>query len=299
MWQAPKHLKKGDTIGIVSTARKISLSELSLAINVFEEWGLNVKVGKTIGAEFHQFAGEDEVRAADFNEMLSDNSIKAIICARGGYGTARIINKIDFSSLKKNPKWICGFSDVTVLHNALHNIGLQSIHSVMPVQVPTTSNSSMETFRKALFGEKLSYEWSSHSLNKGGKAESVILGGNLSIIYSLGGTKYDTSTKEKILFIEDLDEYLYHIDRMMYNLKLSDKLFQLKALVVGGMNDMNDNKIPFGFEAEEIISLACKDYHFPICFGFSAGHISENNTIVFGAKVQLEVNDENSRLNFI
>lgn len=299
MWQAPEHLKKGDTIGIVSTARKISLEDLSVAINVFESWGLNVKTGKTIGAEFHQFAGKDELRANDFNEMLSDNSVKAIICARGGYGTARIINQIDFSSLKRNPKWICGFSDVTVLHNALHNIGIQSIHSVMPVQAPNTDTSSLETLRKALFGEPLSYEWNHHSLNKIGKTEFVIMGGNLSIIYSLGGTKYDVSTKEKILFIEDLDEYLYHIDRMMYNLKLSDKLSKLKALLVGGMNDMNDNKIPFGFEAEEIISLACKEYNFPISFGFPAGHISENNAIIFGSKVRLEVNDENSKLSFI
>ena len=299
MWQAPEHLKKGDTIGIVSTARKISLEELSVAIHVFEGWGLNVKIGKTIGAEFHQFAGEDKLRATDFNEMLSDNSVKAIICARGGYGTARVIEQIDFSYLKRNPKWICGFSDVTVLHNALHNVGIQSIHSVMPVQAPTTTPSSLESLRKALFGEPLNYEWNHHSLNKIGKAESVIVGGNLSIIYSLGGTKYDISTKEKILFFEDLDEYLYHIDRMMYNLKLSDKLTQLKALVVGGMNDMNDNKIPFGFDAEVIISLACKEYNFPISFGFPAGHISENNAIIFGSKVQLEVNSENSKLRFI
>jgi len=291
---SPQYLKKGDTIGIVSTARKISGEEISTAVKIFEEWGLKVEPGKNLFSEHHQFAGTDSQRLIDFQQMLDNPGIKAIVCARGGYGTVKIIDNIDFSEFSKNPKWIAGFSDVTVLHSHIHtNLGIETIHSAMPVNfnnIPEDSQ-SITTLKNALFGEGLSYNINPHPFNRRGQATAMLTGGNLSILYSLCGSISDIDTKGKILFIEDLDEYLYHIDRMMMNLKRSGKLENLAGLIVGSMSEMNDNTTPYGQTAYEIIKECVEEYDYPLCFGFPAGHIKDNRTLIFGKKIHLIIED--------
>jgi muramoyltetrapeptide carboxypeptidase len=286
--KTPSYLKKGDKIGIIASARKISKEEVQPAVDILNAWGLEVVLGTNVFKEDHQFSGTDKERAEDLQAMLDDVEIKAVISARGGYGTIRIIDKIDFSRFRKEPKWLIGYSDITVLHSHIYNFGIETLHATMPINFMKNTEAT-ETLRKALFGEKLSYEAALHSLNRNGKAEAELVGGNLSLLYALTGSASDIDTKGKILFIEDLDEYLYHIDRMMISLKRSGKLGQLAGLIVGGMSDMKDNAVPFGKNAEEIIMDAVKEYNYPVCFNFPAGHIDRNLAMVFGRKVKLEV----------
>ena len=285
----PKKLKIGDKIGIVSTARKITLEELSPAIKLLESWGFEVVFGANLFEENNQFSGTAEQRTADLQSMIDNDAIKAILCARGGYGTVQIIDKIDFSSLKKTPKWIIGYSDVTVLHSHLNNLGIASLHATMPINFANNSNESLQSLKNSLFGKSNRIERKSHAFNRLGQVDAEIVGGNLSILYSLLGSNSDIDTEGKILFIEDLDEYLYHIDRMMMNLKRNGKLAKLKALIVGGMNDMNDNEIHFGKSVEEIILEHTKKYDYLICFGFPAGHINDNRCIKLGVKSVLKI----------
>lgn len=294
----PDYLKKGDTIGVAATARKVSFQELQPAINLFEKWGLKVKLGKNLFNIHNQFSGTDNERASDLQQLLDDNEVKAIIGARGGYGTMRIIDKIDFTAFKKNPKWITGYSDVTALHShVIQNYKAAVIHGPMAFNV-THNETASESLRKALFGELFDHSFPSHPLNKIGSSEGVLVGGNLSIIYAIVGSKSDINTDGKILFIEDLDEYLYHIDRMMISLKRAGKLDKLKGLVVGGMSDMKDNAIGFGKSVEEIILDAVKEYDYPVCFNFNAGHIEGNNALYLGRKIKLEV-AERSRIKYL
>jgi muramoyltetrapeptide carboxypeptidase len=286
----PPHLTKGDKIAIIACAGKISKEKVQPAIDILKSWGLQVVIGKNIYQSNHQFAGTDEERTEDLQTMLNDDSVKAIISARGGYGTVRIIDKINFKKFQKKPKWLIGYSDITVLHSHFHNMGIETLHATMPINFDKNKEAT-ESLRKLLFGEKLSYEIKSTKLNRSGKANAQLVGGNLSLIYALAGSKSDISTKGKILFIEDLDEYLYHIDRMMMNLKRSGKLKHLKGLIVGGMTDMKDNNSPFGKTAEEIIIDAVKEYTYPVCFNFPAGHIDKNLALVFGKKIKLNVGE--------
>lgn len=295
---SPKYLKENDTVAIVSTARKISLEEITAAINLLKSWNLKVKIGKTIGLEENQFAGSDEERTKDFQDMLDDDDIQAIWCARGGYGTVRIVDDLDFAKFIENPKWIIGYSDVTVLHNHINNLGFESLHATMPINVPKNSDDSLQSLKDALFGKGISYKIKPNRLNKKGTTKGVLIGGNLSMLYSLLGSKTAINTKGNILFIEDLDEYLYHVDRMMQNLKRNGYFDGLKGLIVGGMSEMNDNTIPFGKTAEEIIFDVCKDYDFPICFGFPAGHLDDNRALVFGRTVKLTVGSKQSSVKF-
>lgn len=294
----PPNLKKGDKIGIAAPARKISKEELQYALDLFTGWGLEIVFGKNLFNEDHQFSGTDEQRSSDLQSMLDDSSIKAIISARGGYGTIRIIDKLDFTEFRKHPKWMIGYSDMTVLHSHIHNFGIETLHATMPINF-SKNKEATETLRKVLFGEKLFSEFGSHPLNRKGSAEGELVGGNLSLLYALTGSISDVDTKGKILFIEDLDEYLYHIDRMMINLKRSGRLENLKGLIVGGMTDMKDNTIPFGKTAEEIILDAVQEYEYPVCFNFPAGHIDRNLGLVFGRKVKLEVKENKCELIFI
>ena len=294
----PSKLTRGDKIGIISTARKISLEELSPAINTLESWGLEVVLAENLFEEDNQFAGAVKQRTTDLQSMINNDKIKAILCARGGYGTVQIIDNIDFTNLKKNPKWIVGYSDVTVLHSHLHNLGVASMHATMPINFATNTKDALKSLKKSLFREGTIVECDPHPFNKKGRIEAEIVGGNLSILYSLLGSDSDIDTDVKILFMEDLDEYLYHIDRMIMNLKRNGKFENLKALIIGGMSDMNDNDIPFGKTAEQIILEHTKDYDFPICFGFPAGHINDNSTIVFGVKSLLEISAKKVRLTY-
>ena len=286
----PEKLVVGDKIGIISTARKITREELSPAIKAIESWGLKVVLGANLFKEDDQFSGTIEQRTIDLQSMIDDNGIKAILCARGGYGTVQIIDAINFNNLKNNSKWIVGYSDVTVLHSHLNNLGIASLHASMPINFESNTNESLLSLKNTLFGNLNNVECKAHKLNKFGKIEGDIVGGNLSIIYSLSGSQSDINTASKILFIEDLDEYLYHIDRMMMSLKRNGMLGNLKGLIVGGMSDMNDNSISFGKTAEQIILDYTKDYDFPICFGFPAGHLSDNRCIRFGTNSVLEIN---------
>ena len=229
---------------------------------------------------------------------INDDEIKAVIIARGGYGTVRLVDAIDFSRLKTNPKLIIGYSDVTVLHSHIHtHIGVPTLHATMPINFDKNIE-AVETLRKCLFGETVSYTFDTNPLNKNGEATGVLVGGNLSLLYALSGTVSDIDTNGKILFLEDLDEYLYHIDRMMLNLKRSGKLANLKALVVGGFTDMKDNAMPFGKTIEEITLDAVKEYNFPVCFNFPAGHIDRNLALYLGKEMSLKINKTNCSLTF-
>jgi muramoyltetrapeptide carboxypeptidase len=257
--------------------------------------------GRHLYGSSNQFSGTDEERAADFQAMLDDPEIKAIFCARGGYGSVRIIDRLDFSHFRSNTKWIVGYSDITVLHSHIHmHYGIQTLHAAMPVNFPAggTMNESLESLKTILEGGHMSYEIPRNEFNTKGKADGKLIGGNLSILYSLLGSPSDIDTRGKILFIEDLDEYLYHIDRMMMNLKRTGKLEALVGLIVGGMNEMNDNKIPYGQTAYEIIADAVSEYNFPKIFGFQGGHISENLGLIIGGRYEMDVRDNTSILRF-
>jgi len=294
----PEFLQKGDTVGILATARKIDLATLQPGIKLLESWGLHVVIGKTIGKEQDQLAGADWQRATDFQEMLDNPKIKAIWAAKGGYGTVRMVDRIDFTNFKKKPKWIVGFSDVTVLHSHINNMDIGTLHAIMAISAKTATPEAIESFRKALFGEKLEYHIPHHDFNKNGKASGELVGGNLSVLYSIQGSKSAVDMKGKILFLEDLDEYLYHIDRMMMNLKRNGSLDGVKGIIIGGMTSMNDNDIPWGKDALEIIQDIVKDYKIPVAYNFPAGHIKDNRALIFGKTVNFEVNDKETVLKF-
>ena len=296
----PEYLKEGDKIAIISTARKISLEELNTSINTFKSWGLEVILAPNLFKEAHQFAGTDDERLSDLQWVLDSKDIKAAICGRGGYGTTRFIDRLDFIEFKKNPKWICGFSDVTALIGSINAVGFQALHSTMPIFFDgKTTSESVESLRKALFGEGLKYFSKPYKLNKLGIAKGEIIGGNLSLLNNIIGTKSDFDWSGKILFIEDLDEYLYHIDRMMVHLDRADKLEKLAGLVVGSMSSMHDNKIPFGKNVEEIIHEHCSKYDFPICFNFPIGHDMENMAVRCGEIAELIVDEKGGMLTFM
>jgi muramoyltetrapeptide carboxypeptidase len=294
----PPYLQKGDTIAIVATARKHIVKSLQPTIDLLESWGLHVVFGNSIGLEENQLAGSDAQRAADLQEQLDNPSIKAIWCARGGYGTVRVVDLIDFTQFKKHPKWLVGFSDVTVLHNHLNTMGYKSIHGIMPISLAKATPDAIESLRLSLFGQPLQYTIDPHPMNRLGKASGELVGGNLSILYSLLGSPSAIDCKDKILYIEDLDEYLYHIDRMMMNLKRNGCLESLKGIIVGSMTDMKDNDIPWGKNALEIIQDVTKKLNIPMIFNFPAGHIHDNRALILGNNVSLEVTENCSTLVF-
>ncbi|MCW2118276.1 S66 peptidase family protein [Flavobacterium sp. 7A] len=294
----PAYLQKGDTIAIVSTARKNNVDNLKPTISLLHSWGLEVVIGKTIGLEENQLAGSDQERAADFQSQMDNPNIKAIWCVRGGYGTVRMVDLLDFTKFKQSPKWVIGFSDVTVLHSHLNTMGFKSIHGVMPISIPRATKAAIESLRIALFGEKLSYEIAPDPMNRMGTATGELVGGNLSILYSLFGSQSSIDCKDKILFIEDLDEYLYHVDRMMMNLKRNGCLESIKGILVGAMSSMKDNDIPWGKNAMEIIQDVTKQYNIPIIYNFPAGHIHDNRTLIMGNTITIDVNTSKSTVVF-
>lgn len=300
--QQPLPLKKGDAITILSTARKISRPELQYFVDCAESWGLSVNFAKNLFEENHQFAGTIEQRTDDLQNALDDENCKAIFCARGGYGTVQLIDKIDFSGFKQYPKWIVGYSDVTVLHNHINqNFGIETLHAIMPFEFTETANKEAIHFlQKALFNAEYSIDFipEEHSLLAKTEITAPIVGGNLSILYSLSGSNSQLNTAGKWLFMEDLDEYLYHIDRMMMNLKRSGLFKGCVGILVGGMSDMNDNKTPYGQTAKEIILQQTKDLRIPIIFGVPAGHIDRNLAITFNRKTSLLISDLKAKLSF-
>jgi len=288
----PRPLKKGDKIAITCPAKKLP-SPMDDAIKLLHSWGLEVVLGETTDASFHQFAGDDELRARDLQRFVDDDSIKAIIAARGGYGTVRMIDKVDFSRIAQNPKWLIGFSDITVLHTHLFsNYGLQTIHGQMPINIPDASARSLQTLKQTLFGEPVSYKYQSQGLNREGEGSGILIGGNLSLLVAVSGSVSDLDYSGKILFIEDVGEYLYSIDRMIRCLDRAGKLKHLAGLVAGSFTEVKDNDIPFGQTVPEIIMDVVKDYNYPVCFDFPAGHIPDNCSLVFGKPWKLTVDTD-------
>ena len=297
----PDYLKKGDKIAIVSPGKNILESQVTSAIKKLNEWGLEVVLGSHIYQSFNQFAGTDEQRAEDLQKMLDDDSVKAILCARGGYGTNRIIEKLNFDRFINAPKWLIGYSDITVLHSFIHNkFNVETLQATMPLNFPANGkdNEAIISLKNALFGQKIEYNIGTHQLNRKGTARGILTGGNLSVLYSLQGTDIALAPRDKILFIEDINEYLYHIDRIMFNFKLSGKLAGLNGLIVGGMSEMKDDKPAFGKTAYEIISEAVSGYNYPVCYDFPAGHIENNLALIFGREISFVVDEFQAKVSF-
>ncbi len=289
----PAPLQKGDLIAIASPARSIKTEELQAAIDFLGNQGFRVRIDDTVLAVENQFAGNDQLRAKHFQQLLDDPEVKAVLCSRGGYGSLRIIDHLNFDVFVKNPKWIAGYSDITVIHSHLLQLGVKSIHGTMPVNFAQNSHEALESLVDCLQGLLPEYQIPAHTPNKQGEACGKLVGGNLSILYSLIGSSSFPDTKGCILFLEDLDEYLYHVDRMILSLKRAGVFNSIAALVVGGMTKMNDNAIPFGKSAEMIIAEHVHNYDFPVCFGFPAGHIADNRALVIGQTAHLTVSSEN------
>nr|WP_319399976.1 LD-carboxypeptidase [uncultured Carboxylicivirga sp.] len=286
----PKSLTKGSTIGIISPAGKIDSETIRFAEKFLISLGYNVVVGQHATNAYHQFAGTDEHRATDLQMMLDREDVEAIFCARGGYGTARIIDQLDFTHFINKPKWVIGYSDITVLHARLQNeLKVASIHGPMPKNFPDKSkdDEDMVELFKVLHGELPTYKFKPHQLNRNGEAEGLLVGGNLSLIQTMRATSYDIEPHGKILFIEDVSEYLYSLDRMMQNLRLSGFLKQLSGLIVGQFTEMKDNDEKFGLDAFEIIKEAVGSYDYPVIFGFPAGHGSINMPLILGKRINL------------
>ncbi len=288
----PPYLNTGDAVGITAPSRCIPEDTVLQAARLIESFGYRVKFSEHLFGSFHQFSGTDDERLEDMQRMLDDPEIKAIFCARGGYGMVRIIDKLDFKLFKKYPKWVLGFSDITVFLAHLYtNLNTESLHAQMPVKFADymPEHPVIKGIFDTLAGNQLKYEIPEHPFNRRGTAEGDLVGGNLSILYNLNNTPSDYNTTGKILFIEDVDEYLYHIDRMMWNLDRSGKLSGLAGLIVGGMSDMNDNNIAFGIDAYEIIYTFAEKYNFPLIFNFPAGHEYENRVLIIGRKAKMDV----------
>lgn len=297
----PPYLSQGDAIGLVAPARFINPEKITLAEKIFNEWGLVIHKGKNLFGKHFQFSGIEKERYQDLQDMFDRPNIKAIICAGGGYGSVQIFSDINFQIFNKHPKWLVGFSDITILHSALNvQTGYETIHGTMPVMFDVTpaSITSLETLKKALFGQLEKYRIATSNKNIMGRSTGVLIGGNLSILTSLLGTPFDLDYQDKILFIEEVDEYLYHIERMMYSLKLAGKLKQINGLIVGNLSKVHDNEIPFGKDEKQIISDLVSEYGYPVVFDFPAGHEDLNYALYLGKKVVLEVRDQESILRF-
>lgn len=297
--KSPPYLQQGDVIGITCPSGYISFEDIQPAVDKLKEWGFQIRIGHTVGTRDFSFAGNDEYRTKDFQNMIDDDSVKAVMLGRGGYGAVRIIDAIDFKKFAKHPKWIIGFSDATVFHSHINkNFGIATIHSKMCNSFPSDWNTatpeqidSIDSIRKCLTGDNMHYNVSTNTFNKQGIAEGILVGGNLSILQNLAATKSDINTDGKILFIEEVEEYLYSIDRMLCNLKRSGKLKNLKALIAGGFNKIrpDDPGEDFGKTVYEIILEKVKEYNYPVCFDFPVGHQKENYALKCGVKHLLNV----------
>ncbi|WBO84611.1 S66 peptidase family protein [Hymenobacter yonginensis] len=297
---APPFLRPHDQVAIVCPARSASHQELAAAVATLESWGLRVVLGESTNVAHHQFGGDDEIRRRDFQQQLDNPEIRAILSARGGYGTTRIIDQIDFSRFAENPKWVAGFSDITTLNCHLLALGHQSIHGVMPLLFGQTGGEeSLESLRRALFGEPVRYEVAPHALNRFGTATGELVGGNLSLLQTLTGTRSDVATAGRILFLEDIDEYLYAIDRMMVHLDRTGKLQHLAGLLVGHFTNPQDNTIPYGQTPNEIIQHYADKYDFPVAHGFPVGHEPRNMALICGRPARLTVDATGSRLEYM
>jgi muramoyltetrapeptide carboxypeptidase len=300
MIEIPPYLKHGDTIGIVCPAGYMASEKVRTCIDTIQEWGYRVKVGKTVGGDSATyFSGTDDERLADFQQMMDDDDVQAVLCGRGGYGMGRIIERIRFKKFRKHPKWIAGYSDITVLHAHVYsNYGISTIHSPMAAAFNDEGyrNQYVLSLKHTLEGKPMDYACTGHEFNRPGEASGELVGGNLALLAHLTGTGSDIKTKNRLLFIEDVGEYLYNIDRMMHQLKRSGKLEKLAGLIVGRFTDIKDTERPFGQTAYEIIRNLVKEYDYPVCYGFPVSHDNENYAMKIGFKCSLKVNMEHTRL---
>ena len=297
----PAFLKPGDEVAIISPSSYIGEDLLIEAVAFLEKWGLKVRTGKNAAKRNGPFAGNDEERLNDLQEMTSDPDIKAVFCSRGGYGLLRIINRVDFSALNKSPKWYAGFSDITILHTWLNDVcGVISIHGEMPVNFHNSvkTNDTFVSLKQALFGELRSIEWEGNFFRYR-DVSGELTGGNLSLLYSLMGSRAELITRGKILFIEEVGECYYHVDRMLTSLKLAGKLDELSALVVGGMNEISESKIPWGKNIEKTILDIVSEYNYPLLFSFPAGHVADNRAFYIGKQAKIEVNSNRAILSYV
>ncbi len=294
----PPYLKKGDKIAITCPAKTLK-APMTDAIKLLESWGLVVVLGKTIDAVHHQFSGTDDLRAADMQHFINDESIKAIIAARGGYGCIRIVDEIDWTPLVLAPKWLIGFSDITVFHMQLQAMRLQSVHAQMPSTIKKSSKEGLETLRKALFGENFSYSFNYDKDNRLGIATGELIGGNLSLLLACLNANNDLDYDDKILFIEDVGEHSYAIDRMMRTLDRAGKFENLKGLIVGGFTDIKQDDPPFGYTISEIINTVIEKYDFPVCYNFPAGHIADNRALILGKEVTMNIGLDKSEIQYL
>jgi muramoyltetrapeptide carboxypeptidase len=295
----PPYLKPGDTVGILCPSGYMPYENAATAIETIREWGFQVVPGRTLGHQFNYFSGTDDERLKDLQCMMDDKNIKVIFCARGGYGMGRIIDKIKFKKFKKNPKWIVGFSDITVIQSHLFSkYKIASLHAPMAAAFNDGENTNqyIQSLHDALIGRKANYTDLGNDFNKNGKASGILVGGNLSLLAHLSGTPSDLKTKNKILFIEDVGEYIYNIDRMMYQLKRSGKLENLLGLIVGKFTDMKDTTIPFGQSVEEVIRDVVKEYDYPVCFNFPVSHDKANYALKIGVQYKLSISSTMSTL---
>jgi muramoyltetrapeptide carboxypeptidase len=295
----PPYLKPGDAIGLVCPAGHMDADRARDCITTLERWGYAVRVGKTLGRSFHYFSGTDEERLDDLQDMLDDPGLRAILCARGGYGTSRIVDRLDFDAFSRAPKWVIGFSDITVLHTHLLTVwNTASLHAPMAgaFQGEGASGASVDSLRVALSGEKATYRCNPHPFNRYGQAEARLAGGNLTLLAHLIGSPSELNTEGILLFIEDIGEYLYNLDRMLIQLLRSGKLDRLSGLIVGGFTELKDTVVPFGQTVEELILDKVRSYGYPLCFGFPSSHHGENYALKVGARYRLEVSVEGAIL---
>ena len=288
------NLKVGSKIAIAAPARKMSLGQMQFAIDWLIKKGFTPVYDDRLFAEHYIFAGDDNFRATVLQEYFDNENIEAIWLSKGGYGSIRIIDKLDFTKFMQHPKWIIGFSDTTVFHGKLSRLGCPSLHACMPFCFEKKTLEAKQSLFDVLTGKPLHYEFHAHPLNRLGEMEGEIVGGNLSVLYGMIGSNSFPETDGKILFIEEVDEYIYHIDRMMHGLKRAGKLEHLKGLIIGGLTQIHDNPDPFGMSVEEVIAEAVAGYCYPLCFGFPAGHLDDNRAVIFEQKARIEVTTENS-----
>ncbi len=299
----PPFLKAGDTVAIVAPSGVLNNREreVNQAIDLLKRWKLNVVVGEHVYSKDDHFAGTDLQRAADLQKVMDDPSISAIWCARGGYGTVRVLDQLDYYHFNRKPKWLIGYSDITALHNQLHNQGVQSIHALMCTSLTedeSNVDNAIETFRKAIFGDELSYSIEGSTYNKVGFASGQLVGGNLTLLHTMLGSETSIDTSGKILFIEEIGEYKYHIDRMLQSLKRAGYFENLAGVVVGDFSNMRKNTTPWGTSIEQLILDVFENYDYPILFHFPAGHEKDNRALILGKAVNLTVNKTQSSISF-
>lgn len=298
----PPNLQKGDTVMILAPAGIVRDSTgVNNGIELLKKWGLNVKLGKNLYNQHFRFAGTDAERLADFQNALDDDNVKAIWCARGGYGAIRILDDLDFTKFKQNPKWIIGFSDITAFHNEVHNMGIETMHGIMPLTYKPDDKEqryAKKSLKKAFLGRRVKYRVAESDYNREGNVEGVVVGGNLSLIYSMLGSTSQLDVAGKILYLEEVGEALYHIDRMMISLKRAGYFENCKGLIIGGISNIKTEPSEFGMTYEEIILDAVEEYDFPVAFDFPAGHITDNRTLILGREITLKVKGSKTVVRF-